>query len=141
GGYGGGSGYRGDGDAEVIFQLILWCFRHPGVGLPLLGVVSVVVIIHMSSQGSQRFGSGAALPRRRRSRRRGDDLDLGAGLDPGARSPWKALAAKDPTFSRVVLIDFLTRLVVRFHQAQGEGDPDELQPYLAPKVLEALRAA
>lgn len=148
GGYrgGGGGGYRGgggggssDGGAELVY-LIVWCFQHPKVGIPLLSIVAVIALVHHTSQGSQRFGSGNALPRRRR-RRRDTDLDAPLDVEGPRASPWARLAAGDPTFSRVVLIDFLTRLVVRFQQAQGEGDAEALRPYLAPKVLDALLAA
>jgi predicted lipid-binding transport protein (Tim44 family) len=122
GGYGGGGGGDG-GDLEAIFFLIRLCIAYPQVGVPLTIVVVTVVVLHRRSQATQHLGDR---PRVRRA---------------AAASAWQRLAAADPRFSRVVLLDFLTRLFVRFQYLRGEGDVDALGPYLAPKVLEDLRAA
>lgn len=123
GGGGGGGGGGGDLDPDTIFFLIRLCIQHPKIGVPVACVVIAVVVIHKRSLAAQRLGDGP--PRVRRA---------------APASSWQALAAVDPRFSRVVLFDFLTRLFVRYQHLRGEGDVDALAPYLAPKVLDDLRA-
>ncbi len=127
----GGSGGDGGGDATgLIIQLIILCFEHPAIGVPLLIIVVVFLIakkvVTSSRQGWSTTTAEAAqavaqverapkLPRM--------ELDRIRELDPG--------------FSLVLFEDFAYLLYAAVQRARGTGTAP-LAAYLAPPMLQTM---
>lgn len=127
---GGSSG--GGGDGEAIVWLVVLCFQHPTIGVPLLIVVIAVLIVRskMRAGGSEwttglaeRSAAPSAPPRAARS----------------ARKELERLRQTDPAFSLVVFEDFLYFLYAEMHRARGAGAADALATYLGPDARNTLR--
>jgi hypothetical protein len=122
GGHGGGGG--GGGGGELAFELIYWTLRlifyYPQVGLPLLGIVIVVLIV------------GAYRQHQNKDWDSGPPVDLHRPVMTEAQKP-------DADFSQVVFEDFAFRLFSTAHRARYKAT--ELAAAVGPYVSEAARTA
>lgn len=121
---GGGHGGGGGGGGELAFELIYWTLRlifyYPQVGLPLLGIVIVVLIV------------GAYRQHQNKDWDSGPPVDLHRAVLSDAQKP-------DPDFSQVVFEDFAFRLFSTAHRARSSAD--KLAAAVGPYVSEAARSS
>jgi uncharacterized Zn finger protein (UPF0148 family) len=119
GGHGGGGG---GGGGQLAFELIYWTLRlifyYPQVGLPLLGIVIVVLLVGAYRQHQNKdWDSGPA-------------AELHRAVSPDEKKP-------DPDFSQSVFEDFAFRLFSTAHRARAASD--KLAAAVGPYVSEAAR--
>jgi hypothetical protein len=121
GGHGGGGG---GGGAELVFELIYWTLRlliyYPQIGLPLLGIVIVVVCVSAYRQHQNKDWDS------------GPPVQLHQAISVDDKRP-------DPDFSQVVFEDFAFRLFSTAHRARAAAD--KLAAAVGPYVNEAARTA
>jgi hypothetical protein len=126
-----GGGSSGGGDAAgLIFQLIILCFQHPTIGVPLL-IIVVLFLVVKASIGAARKGWSTTTPEavqavaqvQQAARLSRMELDGIRGLDPG--------------FSLVLFEDFAYMLYAAMQRARGTGT-QAIAAYLAPDLAQVL---
>lgn len=131
GGYGGGGGSSGDG--EAIAYLIVLCFEHPVIGIPLLLLFLGFLYMRHRSQSEFKGSEWSA----------GSPAFTPAFDPPPRRQPVRGKLATirrmDPAFSIVVFEDFLYFLYAEVHRARGTGAIDGLAAYLSDAARATLR--
>jgi predicted lipid-binding transport protein (Tim44 family) len=128
----GGGGGGGDG-VGLLLQLVIWLvFRHPTVGIPLLLLLVVAFLLKQRWQDSQRDWS---------TRQLGPTTVAVQpyASAPTSRSALSAIQTLDPEFSVVLFEDFVYLLYAELQRARAQVVA-ALQPFVAPGVLERLRA-
>ncbi len=126
-----GSGSSDGGGAELVGWLIVLCFEHPALGIPVtLGVIAWF--------SYQRFAS-----------RKGHEWQTAVAAEPSPpppsrftvppRTQLEALRATDPGFSVVVFEDFLYFLYAEMHRARGAGQTESLATWLGEDARAALQ--
>jgi Tim44-like domain len=131
----GGGGGGGDGGAFV--ELLVWlCIQHPAVGIPVVLIVLGFVVFRKITRGNQT-----------------DWTSGGTSGVPSYQPPYvppiedyvpppvslDVLRSADPSFSRVVLEDFLYSLYAEVHRARGARALDRLSAYLSPHAAQILQ--
>ncbi|MCL2723872.1 MAG: Tim44-like domain-containing protein [Polyangiaceae bacterium] len=126
GGHSGGGG--GGGDGAALAWLIVLCFEHPLIGIPLVIVLLVIAYFRFSSRGG---GNGWSTG--------GSYAPAPSSSRPLLRPQLEQIRRTDPAFSIVVFEDFLYFLYAEMHRARGASGIDALAPYLSDNARAALR--
>ena len=125
---GGGSGGGGDGGA--LAELVIWLlFQQPIIGVPLLGVVVVVLIVKSVSKTKNQGWATTSI-----------GAPAGAPVEPSRGVPRVALdeiRALDPGFSVVLFEDFVYMLYAAIQRARATG-MQSIAAYVAPEVAQSL---
>jgi hypothetical protein len=138
GSYSGGSSGGGSGDGEAIVYLIILCFQHPTLGIPLLflfvGFVIVRSKLRRSFRGNEWTTAAAGFA---------SVSTAMAPPEPVRRAPLRArlssLRHTDPAFSVIVFEDFVYFLYAEMHRARGAAAAESLASYLTDHVRARLR--
>jgi hypothetical protein len=129
-----GSSSGGGDSGELIGWLIVLCFEHPALGIPIAIIVLVwFVIQHRSSRAGNEWQTAEVAD----SSPTSFAPPPAPGIPP--RTQLEALRATDPGFSVIVFEDFLYFLYAEMHRARGAGQTEALAAWLGDDAREALR--
>jgi hypothetical protein len=128
---GGSSGGGGGGDAAgLVFQLILLCFEHPAIGVPIL-IIIVVFFVVKAAIGSAREGWSTTSP---------EAVQAVQQVQQDARVPRSELdriRALDPEFSLVLFEDFAYLLYAAVQRARATG-AQAIAAYVEPSLAQRM---
>jgi hypothetical protein len=130
GGHGGGGGGDDDGGwivvIDLLVRLLILCIDYPYVGLPIVGVLVVILIVGaISNARNKDWNSGPPVPL--------------AQSAPDAGAQRADLRQIDPDFSWILFEDFAFRLFATAHGARGDARKmAALAPYLGADARNAL---
>lgn len=131
----GGSSSGGGGGGEAIGWLILLCFEHPALGVPLLLIFCAVAYVRMRSKSNfagSEWSTHAAIAHAHAQA-------YNEPPPPPLRTQLEAIRRTDPAFSIVVFEDFLYFLYAEMHRARGASGMEALAPYVSDDVRATLR--
>lgn len=147
---GGGQSYSGGGssggssdddgggssaDAGIIIQLVILCFEHPFIGIPLLVIVIVIFVVRAQAMGkNQGWQTVANRPAYRPLQpppQRSQSFAV-------TRSMLDRMRATDPEFSVVLFEDFVYMLYGEVHRFRARGNIGTLGAYVTPTALGGL---
>src|SRR3954470_19773830 len=126
----GGSGGDGGDAAGLIIQLIILCFEHPAIGVPVLIIVVVFLVVKKVIASSRR-GWSTTTPEAVRA------VQQVERAPQVSRVQLDAIRSVDPGFSLVLFEDFAYLLYAAVQRARGTGTA-ALAAYLAPPLVTAL---
>lgn len=147
GSYSGGGG--GGGDGEAIGALLVLCFEHPAIGIPLVIIIIVIAVVmkmrsNGESSGSEWSSGGGGAFGSFTSGGGGYSYNNYAAPEPPRpsgeplRGKLETLRNTDPAFSIVVFEDFLYFLYAEMHRARGAGSAQALAAYVSDTALGVL---
>ncbi len=136
GSYGGSSG-GGDGLGILVYYLLRLVIMYPHIGIPLLIVIGF--LFYMNQRGQRRAHVGDM----RHLDQRVSEFERRPVHAPPRRDVrvLEELQLADPSFSRVILMDFLQLVHRRAWETIGAGRTEALAPFVSGQAFAHLRDA
>jgi len=130
--YSSGSGSGGGGDDSFLFDLIIFILLElpPEISIPLVIIIIVIAIIRKKRQNriNQRV---VVKPTYEVKRKSVESLD----------GQIENLKQSDNSFSKVVFLDFVTSLYIKFYSTLGKKQFAELVPFLSNGLFNEMQAS
>jgi hypothetical protein len=136
GGGGGGGGGDDSDSSGAIIALVILCFEHPVIGIPLLTLFVIFLIVKAKMKGSgnswatSNYAQRAYVPPQPPVQR--------AQSFAVTRTMLDRIRSVDPEFSVVLFEDFLYTLYGEVHRFRARGNIASLAAYVSPSALGAL---
>ena len=127
---GGGSSGGGGDAAGLVLQLVLLCFEHPAVGVPLL-VIVILFFVAKAAIGSARQGWSTTTPEAVQAVQQ---VEQDARL---SRMELDRIRGLDPEFSLVLFEDFAYMLYAAVQRARATG-AQAIAAYVEPNLAQAM---
>jgi hypothetical protein len=129
--HGGGGSSGGGGDSSgLILQLIILCFEHPAIGVPLVVIIVLFLVIKSVASSKLQGWSTTTAEQVQAVTRVEQDAQV-------SRGAIDAIRGIDPGFSLVSFEDFGYMLYAAVERARATG-PQAIAAYLSPSVAQSL---
>jgi len=134
GGSSGSSSYSSSSDGDnLIWLLVQLIFAYPAIGIPAIVLIAIAFFVANRNKPNKVIASNSGMQQVSMPDR-GPTLSVAENIDEVIES----YKTKDPEFSRVVLVDFVSLLYHQVHENRASQSIKNLKPFMEPALLSGL---